>query len=179
MKHIWSPWRMEYIQSFKKEEGCIFCKEISLPDGPGNLIVHRGQFNCVILNRFPYTSGHIMVVPYQHCSLLEELDPESRSEMMELASQAVCLLQVDYKSEGFNIGINIGEASGAGIAEHLHLHIVPRWQGDTNFMSTLGETRVLPEMLEESYTRISEAWKGVKSAKDTPETIFDDSEKNK
>jgi len=168
---------MEYIQSFKKEEGCIFCKEISLPDGPGNLIVHRGRFNFIILNRFPYTSGHIMVVPYQHCSLLEELDPESRSEMMELASQAVCLLQVEYKSEGFNIGINIGEASGAGIAEHLHLHIVPRWQGDTNFMSTLGETRVLPEMLEESYTRISKAWKGAKPAKDTPETIFDDSEK--
>ncbi|MFN2158891.1 MAG: HIT family protein [Anaerolineales bacterium] len=166
MKHIWSPWRMEYIQSNKKEEGCIFCKEIALSDGPGNLIVHRGRYNFVILNRFPYTSGHIMVVPYQHCSVLEDLKPETRSEMMELANQAVSLLQSEYRAEGFNIGINIGEAAGAGIAEHLHLHIVPRWEGDTNFISALGNTRVLPELLEDSYIRIAKGWKGVETAKD-------------
>lgn len=163
MDHLWSPWRMAYVESTKMEEGCVFCEELSQSDSEKNLIVHRGDFNCIILNRYPYTSGHVMVVPYRHCSELEQLTADERAEMMEITTRIIKILKVEYVAQGFNVGLNIGEAAGAGISEHLHFHIVPRWKGDTNFMSTLGETRVLPETLEDSYQRIKNAWQGGKS----------------
>ncbi len=158
MKHLWSPWRMSYIKTFKKN-GCVFCGlAAQLPDGPDNLIVFRGEKTFVILNAFPYTSGHIMVLPYRHVSRLAELEPDIRAEMMELVTKATGVLDRLYAPDAYNIGINMGEAAGAGIEEHIHIHIVPRWKGDTNFMTAVGETRVLPEALEETYRRVSEAW---------------------
>jgi ATP adenylyltransferase len=153
MKHIWSPWRMKYIEN-SKEDGCIFCHLPEKKDGPENLIVHRGKLAFVILNRYPYTSGHIMVVPFAHKANLEELDEATRAEMMELTSRGTTVLRNVYKTKSFNIGVNIGEAAGAGVKEHVHIHIVPRWAGDTNFMSSLAETRVLPEALEDTWKRM-------------------------
>ncbi len=149
---------MEYIQNTNKEEGCLFCKRPGQPDGVENLIVARGAKAFVILNLYPYTSGHLMVVPFNHQPSLELLDPETRAEMMELTTMAILVLRSEYHPEGFNLGINIGEVAGAGIAEHVHLHVVPRWKGDTNFMSTLAETRVLPEALEDTYRRVRQRW---------------------
>lgn len=158
MKRLWSPWRMKYIAEEKNKEECVFCVEPRQPDGVKNLIVYRGEQAYVILNRYPYTSGHLMVVPFDHLSSLEQLRPQVRAEMMELVADCLQVLRVAYQPEGFNVGVNIGEAAGAGILDHVHLHVVPRWTGDTNFMSALGETRVLPESLEESYQRLKTAW---------------------
>jgi ATP adenylyltransferase len=149
---------MAYIQSNKNEEGCVFCVEMSRTDGPENLILFRGKKNYVILNRFPYTNGHLMIVPFDHKASLEQLDSETRAEMMELTARGIHVLKSEYCPQGFNLGINIGEAAGAGIAEHIHFHIVPRWSGDTNFMTTLAETRVVPEDLQDSYWRLKNAW---------------------
>jgi len=154
MNHLWSPWRMEYIENSSKEDGCVFCNAQSMTDGAENLIAHRGERAYVILNRYPYTSGHLMVIPFEHVPNLEELDSATRAEMMELTSRCTTVLKIIYKPQGFNIGVNIGEAAGAGVKKHVHIHIVPRWKGDTNFMSTLGETRVLPEALEDTYRRV-------------------------
>ena len=145
---------MEYIENNNKVEGCIFCIAQEKEDSAENLIVHRGERAYVILNRYPYTSGHLMVVPFDHKATLEELDPRTRAEMMELTTQCMTLLRRVYNPQAFNMGANIGEAAGAGVKEHVHIHIVPRWRGDTNFMSTLGVSRVLPELLEDTYQRI-------------------------
>ena len=158
MDHLWCPWRMEYIQSDKNNDICIFCNEMSRPDGPENLIVYRGRRAFIILNRYPYTSGHLMVVPNDHLASLEQLDAETRSEIMELTAQSMIVLREVYQPQGFNIGVNIGVAAGAGVLDHVHLHVVPRWGGDTNFMSALADTRVLPETLEITFTRIQNAW---------------------
>jgi ATP adenylyltransferase len=149
---------MAYIQEHKHEAACVFCATVVQADGPENLIVHRGKRAFVILNRYPYTSGHLMAVPFDHQPSLEALDAATRAELMELTTQALQILQAVYRPEGFNIGINIGEAAGAGIRDHVHMHLVPRWGGDTNFMSSLGGTRVLPEALEDTYARVKEAW---------------------
>jgi ATP adenylyltransferase len=158
MNYLWSPWRMEYINTLKSEEGCIFCDGLKQVDGPENLIVYRGSKAFVMLNRFPYTSGHLMVVPYEHKPSLELLDASSRAEVIDLSAQAIQVLQALYTPQGFNLGMNIGNAAGAGVIEHVHLHVVPRWVGDTNFMSSISQTRVLPELLEETYRRVKEAW---------------------
>jgi ATP adenylyltransferase len=149
---------MEYILTPKSEEGCIFCNGLKLPDGSENLIVYRGSNAFVMLNRFPYTSGHLMIVPFEHKPSLELLEAESRAEIMELSARAIQVLQTLYSPQGFNLGMNIGNAAGAGVTEHVHLHVVPRWVGDTNFMSSISQTRVLPELLEETYRRVREAW---------------------
>lgn len=158
MNYLWSPWRMEYILAEKLDEGCIFCNGLNKPDGLENLIVYRGSSAFVMLNLFPYTSGHLMIVPCEHQPSLDLLQPGSRAEVMELASRAVQVLNVLYSPQGFNLGMNIGAAAGAGITEHVHMHVVPRWVGDTNFMSSISQTRVLPELLEETYRRVKAAW---------------------
>ncbi|MHC1740236.1 MAG: HIT domain-containing protein [Anaerolineaceae bacterium] len=159
MDTLWSPWRMKYITDYNNPGKCVFCTSPELVDGPENLIVHRGSHAYVILNRFPYTTGHLMIVPFEHHPSLENFEPEVRAEMMEMVNEAVKILRKVFKPQGFNIGINLGSAAGAGIAEHMHIHIVPRWVGDTNFMSTVGETRILPEELEATYARLARAWK--------------------
>ncbi len=158
MKHIWSPWRMKYIQRDKQIKGCVFCDVLMKPDGPENEVIYRSKSSYAILNRYPYTSGHLMIVPNDHKSSLDLLGHDTRSEMMELTAFAVQVLGEVYHPEGYNVGINIGEAAGAGIADHIHIHIVPRWNGDTNFMSSVGEIRVLPESLDDTYYRILTAW---------------------
>lgn len=149
---------MAYIQSDKSEGGCAFCIEMAQVDGSTNLIVWRGKYNFVILNRYPYTSGHLMVVPYEHQPSIEGLGPDTRAEMMELTNKCMVVLRSVYKPQGFNLGANIGEAAGAGIRDHVHMHVVPRWVGDTNYMSSVGETRVMPETLEDTYHRVRLAW---------------------
>ena len=145
---------MEYIENSNREDGCIFCNAQEKADSAENLIAFRGEHSYVILNRYPYTSGHLMVVPFEHQPNLEELNSQTRAEMMELTTICMTVLRKIYNPQAFNIGANIGEAAGAGVKEHVHIHIVPRWAGDTNFMSALGETRVLPELLEHTYERI-------------------------
>ena len=149
---------MTYIQKHKEEQGCVFCEALGMTDGPENLILYRVEDSFVILNRYPYTSGHLMVVPYKHEASLEGLGAAARAELMELAAHIMTVVGKEYNAHGFNMGVNVGEAAGAGIIEHVHLHVVPRWTGDTNFMSSLGETRVLPETLEETYQRLKKAW---------------------
>jgi ATP adenylyltransferase len=159
MKRMSTPWRKAYIEGYEKEEGCVFCNALKKTDSPKNLIVHRGQRAFVIVNLYPYTNGHIMVAPFEHQASLELLDAETRAEMMELVSQAIVILKKIYHPQAFNIGANIGKAAGAGVPDHVHMHIVPRWTGDSNFMSVIGETRVLPETIEETYQRIKDGWK--------------------
>ena len=144
---------MEYIEN-SKVDGCIFCMAQEKEDSAENLIAFRGERVYVILNRYPYTSGHLMVVPFDHKPNLEELDPQTRTEMIELTTRCMAVLRKVYHPQAFNMGANIGEAAGAGVKSHVHIHIVPRWEGDTNFMSILGETRVLPESLERTYQRV-------------------------
>jgi len=145
---------MEYIENSTKEDGCIFCNAQEKEDSAENLIAFRGERSFVILNRYPYTSGHLMVIPFEHKATLEELNPETRAEMMELTARSMTILRNIYNPQAFNMGANIGEAAGAGVKEHVHIHIVQRWAGDTNFMSSVAETRVLPEALEDTYERV-------------------------
>ena len=158
MKHLWAPWRMEYIQEGSHEDGCLFCSLLTQEDGPDNLILHRGDNAFVVLNRYPYTNGHMMVVPYSHKSSLDGLDEKTLFEIISLASEALGVLREAYHADGFNLGSNIGEAAGAGVKEHVHLHVLPRWIGDTNFMATTAETRVLPEELEVTYQTLVDLW---------------------
>ncbi len=149
---------MRYVTSHKRKDGCVFCHVLEVTDSSENLIVYRGERAYAIINRYPYTSGHVMIVPYAHEAKLEDLDQETRAEMMELTSSGAQILEALYKPQGFNIGINLGEAGGAGIEEHIHIHIVPRWVGDTNFMTAVGETRVVPEAVDITWKRIKDAW---------------------
>jgi ATP adenylyltransferase len=159
MNYLWSPWRMKYIQKHDVEnEGCVFCKLLAQQDSPDNLIVHRGEHVFVILNRYPYTSGHIMVVPNFHTDSFENLDEASLTELMQKTTTAMRIIRKLYQPQAFNLGANVGVAAGAGIADHVHMHIVPRWNGDTNFMTTLGQTRVLPEDLSETYLKMKLEW---------------------
>ena len=149
---------MSYIKNNSPRNECVFCAALKLNDDVNNLIVARGSLAFVILNRFPYASGHLMVLPFAHVPTFEALDKETRSEIMELLTRSVQALGRIYQPGGFNVGANIGAAAGAGVAAHVHFHVVPRWTGDTNFMSTVGDTRVLPEDLGVTYRRVSEDW---------------------
>jgi ATP adenylyltransferase len=149
---------MKYIQQNHKADQCIFCLAAESGEDEENLVFYRGRYVFIILNRYPYTSGHVMCVPYAHKARLHDLTEATRAEMMELVSRSVEVLQTVYGPDGFNVGLNLGEMAGAGVADHLHTHIVPRWAGDTNFMSSVGGTRVLPEALTDTYRRVKEAW---------------------
>jgi ATP adenylyltransferase len=154
MDYLWTPWRYRYIASGVKDDRCVFCAAAEAQDDSQSLIVLRARKNFVILNRYPYTSGHVMVVPYAHQATLAATEPETLTEMMALAQQVEQALETLYHPDGYNLGMNLGRAAGAGIAGHLHLHVLPRWIGDTNFMTTVGETRVQPEELTTSYQRL-------------------------
>lgn len=150
---------MEYIEGRSGDAGCLFCTCLGSPDGPDNLILHRTQHAFVMLNRYPYTNGHAMVVPVAHQPSIELLDEPTQLDLMRLASQVIRVLRRTYGAQSFNLGANIGRPAGAGIEEHVHLHVLPRWAGDTNFMATTAETRVIPESLETTYQRMRLAWR--------------------
>ena len=159
MDYIWTPWRYQYMAEAARGEqpGCIFCDAVARNNDTETLIVHRGAKTFVILNRFPYTSGHVMIVPYAHVAELNLCDAESLSEMMQLARRVEKALRENYRPDGMNLGMNLGRAAGAGVAGHLHLHVLPRWIGDSNFMTVTGETRVHPEDLKVTYARLTKA----------------------
>jgi ATP adenylyltransferase len=154
MDHIWSPWRYKYIASADRETGCVLCRIEQEHTDAKNYVVHRARLNFVILNLFPYTSGHLMIVPYEHQASLAAIGEATTTEMLELAKLAQVALENEYHPDGFNIGLNLGRSAGAGVADHLHLHVVPRWSGDANFVSVVGETRVLPEDLVKTYDKL-------------------------
>jgi ATP adenylyltransferase len=158
MDYLWTPWRYQYISKSDDPSECIFCAAAAANADSLHLIVHRAQRTFVILNRYPYTNGHMMVVPYQHAPSLEDLPDATLSEMILTARDAARHLRALYRPEGMNVGINLGKSAGAGIASHVHLHILPRWTGDTNFMTVVGETRVMPEELTSTWEKLSQAF---------------------
>jgi len=158
MQHLWSPWRMKYIRSKHDPKGCVFCNALTAKNDGEHLVVHRGHFSFVILNKYPYTSGHVMVVPNQHIDSFEKMKSETSAEVMALLRKSIQVINTVYKPDGYNMGANLGTTAGAGIAAHIHFHLVPRWEGDTNYMSAIGKTRVLPEDLCETFERLRAAW---------------------
>ena len=153
MENMWAPWRIEYIQ-MEKPEGCILCDKPAEHNDVQNYILYRGEKNFIILNSYPYNPGHMMVAPYRHVADMGDLTVEERNEHFEIVARCVKVLREEYNPEGFNIGMNLGKVAGAGIADHIHTHIVPRWGGDTNFMPVLADAKVLPEGLSETYGRL-------------------------
>ena len=153
MKQIWAPWRIEYIQ-MEKPKGCILCDKPKQKDDTANYILYREEKNFVILNSYPYNPGHLMIAPYRHVANLDELTDEEQHEHFEMVNQSVKLLREVFNPAGFNIGMNLGKIAGAGIDDHIHTHIVPRWQGDTNFMPVIADLRVMPEALAETYKKL-------------------------
>jgi len=162
MENLWAPWRIEYILG-KKPKGCIFCDKPAESRDEENLILYRGRYNFIIMNAFPYNNGHMMVVPYRHTATLAGWHPEEQQEMMELADLGVELLRESMRPDGFNLGINMGSVAGAGVADHIHLHIVPRWNGDTNFMPVLSNTRVISEALRATYGKLKKCLQEIKT----------------
>jgi ATP adenylyltransferase len=154
MKRLWTPWRMPYLRGDNKgPDGCIFCRKMDGSDEEEH-ILYRGEFCYVTLNRYPYSNGHLMVIPYVHVPSLEDLDELTLGEMMQVVNLSLTALREAYAPHGFNVGVNLGKAAGAGIADHVHMHVVPRWTADTNFMPVVAETRVIPELLDEAYARL-------------------------
>jgi ATP adenylyltransferase len=158
MDYLWTPWRYRYITRPEERGACVFCAAAACPDDEKALIVYRGKHNFIILNRFPYTSGHVMVVPYEHVATLEGLADETLVETIRLGRECEKRLREVYHPDGLNLGLNIGKSAGAGVAEHIHLHVLPRWTGDANFMTSIAETRILPEDLEETWKRLRAAF---------------------
>ncbi len=157
MDYLWTPWRYAYVAGIDKTSRCVFCDLPQAGDDAKAGIVHRGQHCYIVLNIYPYTSGHVMIVPFAHLDELQKLPVETAHEMMDLAQRMERVLRQLYQPDGINLGINIGKAAGAGVAGHIHMHALPRWVADANFMSVVGETRVLPESLETTYGRIKGA----------------------
>jgi len=154
MKVLWAPWRMAYIKNARKPARCIFCVKSKERHDAANLLLHRGRHGLVMMNLFPYNSGHLLIAPYRHVKSLEQLPDETALDLLALTNLSLKALRAEIKPEGFNIGINLGRVAGAGIEGHVHLHIVPRWNGDTNFMPLFGETRVMPEHLQTTYRKL-------------------------
>lgn len=159
MDRLYTPWRFDYIKGSSGEKtgtgsACVFCSIVSHGDDEATFILHRASLNFIVLNIYPYTSGHLMIVPFEHTADFAALSPETSSEMMELAKRSQAILEETYRPHGFNLGMNLGQAAGAGVTDHLHLHVLPRWSGDANFMTTVGDTRVIPEDLRATYNKL-------------------------
>jgi ATP adenylyltransferase len=164
MDHLWTPWRYAYVSTADKVCACIFCELPKLGDDAQARIVHRTQHCYIVLNAFPYTLGHVMIVPFQHLDELQKLPAAVAHEMIDLAQKMERALHQLYSPDGVNMGLNIGKAAGAGVAAHVHMHVLPRWAGDSSFVTVIGETRILPETLEATYARL----RGVLEAMATP-----------
>ncbi|MBI4014506.1 MAG: HIT domain-containing protein [Candidatus Aenigmarchaeota archaeon] len=160
MDKIWAPWRIKFLDA-KKPKGCIFCAKSREKNDKKNYILHRGASCFVILNAYPYTSGHVMVVPYRHIDKITSLNENERREIIDLSASFTGVLKKAVKAEGFNVGFNQGKVSGAGIEKHVHMHVVPRWHGDVSYMQTLADAKVLPESLPATYTKLKKAMKGL------------------
>lgn len=161
-KILWAPWRMEYIENSELSEGCVFCEKPAENSDRENLIVHRGQKSFVIMNRYPYNNGHLMVVPYRHTCDLDSLYADEKSEIFDLLISSRKVLNQVMHPHGYNIGMNLGRVAGAGIEDHLHFHILPRWSGDTNFMPLIGHAKVVSESLECTWDKLSQAFLSLK-----------------
>ncbi len=157
MDTLWAPWRADYVME-AKPAGCVFCLAPGRHDDSRTFVLHRGQHCFIILNAYPYNNGHLMIVPYRHIADLSVLDAQAATEMMALTQRSLVVLRDALHPAGFNVGVNMGNAAGAGIADHVHLHVVPRWVGDSNFMTVVGDTRVLPQSLAESYRLLAPAF---------------------
>ena len=157
MNTLWTPWRMAYIRR-EKRPGCIFCEMLEAGDDPAQLILHRGELAFLVLNKYPYNNGHLLAVPYRHVDTLEALTAEEATDMMAEVALGIRALRRASNPEGFNIGVNIGKIAGAGVIDHVHAHVVPRWGGDTNFMPVLGGTRVVPQALDDTAALLRDAW---------------------
>ena len=156
-KQLWAPWRLESMQAADEQDGCVFCLA-QAGDDEESLVVHRGQRAFVLLNKFPYASGHLMVAPFRHVGDFGELEDEEALEIHRLASQGIAALAETFAPQGYNLGWNLGRIAGAGVVDHVHLHLVPRWAGDTNFMPVLADVKVLPEHLVETRGKLAAAW---------------------
>ncbi len=154
MQRLWSPWRSQYVSEEPESRECIFCEFPRDRDDERNLVLYRGERTYAIMNRFPYNSGHLMVVPYEHTGDLTEVAPETLAEMMALVQRSVAALGRAFRPDGYNTGMNLGRAAGAGVADHLHIHVVPRWVGDVNFMPVTADVKVMPELLADSYRKL-------------------------
>jgi ATP adenylyltransferase len=158
LDRLWAPWRMEYILSQKNPDECIFCDKPAANDDPASLIVHRGEHSFVMMNLYPYNNGHILIAPYRHVAEFDDLEPVVQQEMLDLSTRAMRIMRDHLRAEGFNFGANIGTAAGAGIEPHVHLHVVPRWTGDTNFMPVIGGAKVQVQSLRETRDVLAEAY---------------------
>jgi len=157
VEQLWAPWRLEYVQSADEQPGCVLCRAAELPDEEG-LVVHRGELAFVMLNKYPYAGGHLMAAPYRHVGELGELSSEEALEIHRLVSVSLGVLAQVMRPQGFNLGWNLGRIAGAGVIDHVHEHVVPRWAGDTNFMPVLADVRVMPEALQETRRKLVAAW---------------------
>lgn len=154
MDRIFSPWRYKYVTKAEPTPGCVFCHMVQAQTDDKFYLLHRAKFNFVVLNLYPYTTAHLMVVPYEHQAWLAQLPDEVSTEMMQLTKRSQRIIEQEYHPDGFNIGLNLGKSAGAGVAEHVHLHVVARWDGDSNYMTTIGETRIIPEELQKTFDRL-------------------------
>jgi ATP adenylyltransferase len=157
MERLWAPWRLEYVRTADEDSGCVFCRAAGLEDDEG-LVLHRDELAFVLLNKYPYAGGHLMVAPYRHCGDLSELTSEEALAIHRLVAAAVGVLDAVMQPHGYNLGWNLGRVAGAGVVDHVHEHVVPRWAGDTNFMPVLADVRVMPEALAETRRRLAGAW---------------------
>ena len=158
MERLWAPWRMEFIRKVDESEGCFLCRAAEGGDDRECLVVHRGEACLCLLNRYPYNNGHLLIAPLRHEGRMEELRVDELNELMAMCVRAKVIFDRAVRPHGYNIGVNLGRAAGAGLEEHFHLHVVPRWSGDTNFITTVGSTKVIPQALAEMWSVLSEEW---------------------
>jgi len=154
MEYIAAPWRGEYVRKVRRMRGCIFCRALKVRDDRTAYILHRGEHNFIILNKFPYTPGHLMIAPFRHTAAFERAPRKANAELTEFLQLSLKILKKAYHPHGFNVGMNLGQSAGAGVVHHYHLHVIPRWHGDSNFMPLVSQTRVLTEDLEGTYDRL-------------------------